>query len=567
MESDRTMPAPRLWTSSIRISTDGLDTAVIAAAAAALSLLYTGVIFGIGNNLFHLPVVAGLYNEPQYLDDAFIQSLRHYASGVWMLLGNTTRDLDQAEWLFLVLAYLSRLLCFVGFLCCASLLGIERRREKIVFSFIICFVSFLNGYSFAGGSGIFLSYFTHSEIANGTTLLALYFCARGRFVETFAALGATFFINAFMAAWLALPLSLISLKRLHDGKTDLRSMIRQCLLGLVPLAIFAAPVCYAIVTNPEIGKPLDFDFVTYLQSYFAQHFLVGTIPFNLLLGLAAVTALGIIAFFRLGAARSELAAGFAGAITVYLIGLVMPYLTHNPQILELHLLRAGGTIHLLAGTAAAALATGWICSETDRRFFVWGSFLALLLCATQLSFVLCIPLIAATYLVGSREPSLLFQASGYAVLAVLVGVICPHMVWQSVNYNRQYAAVTAEWVSLGRWALAATPADAMFLIPIEANTGAAELPTPTPMFEFLSHRRAWVDFRRGAAVLWSPSYYRTWRSRMDDVSRLGSLPERIDYASRSGIDYVIDGCDAATSRRQAIFRNGGLCVFAARATS
>ncbi len=87
---------------------------------------------------------------------------------------------------------------------------------------------------------------------------------------------------------------------------------------------------------------------------------------------------------------------------------------------------------------------------------------------------------------------------------------------------------------------------------IEANTGAAELPTPTPMFEFLSHRRAWVDFRRGAAVLWSPSYYQTWRSRMDDVGRLGSLPERIDYASRSGIDYVIDGCDAATSLQQAI---------------
>jgi hypothetical protein len=54
---------------------------------------------------------------------------------------------------------------------------------------------------------------------------------------------------------------------------------------------------------------------------------------------------------------------------------------------------------------------------------------------------------------------------------------------------------------------------------------------------------------------------------MDDVSRLGSLAERINYARRSGIDYVIDGCDAAASRQQAIFRNGGLCVFAAKATS
>jgi hypothetical protein len=245
----------------------------------------------------------------------------------------------------------------------------------------------------------------------------------------------------------------------------------------------------------------------------------------------------------------------------------MPYLTHNPQILELHLLRSGGTIHLLAGTAAAALATIWICSETDRRFFFWGSFLALLLCATQLSFVLCIPIIAATYLVQSQQPSPLLRASGYGVIALLVGVICPHMVWQSVNYNRQYAAATAQWVSLGRWALTATSADAMFLIPIEANTGAAELPTPTPMFEFLSHRRAWVDFRRGAAVLWTPSYYQTWHSRMEEVSHLGSLAARIDYARNNGIDYVVDGCDAATSRLQASFRNGGLCVFAAKAAS
>ena len=52
------------------------------------------------------------------------------------------------------------------------------------------------------------------------------------------------------------------------------------------------------------------------------------------------------------------------------------------------------------------------------------------------------------------------------------------------------------------------------------------------------------------------------------VRRLGSLAERIDYARRSGIDYVIDGCDAAAiPYQQAIFRNGALCVFAAKATS
>src|SRR5882724_4647113 len=237
-EVDRTISAPRLWTASFRISTATLDTAVIAAAAALLSLLHTGFVFGVGNNLFHLPIVAGLYNEPQYHDDAFIQSLRHFSSGVWMLLDGSSKDFGRTEWLFLVLAYLSRLISFVGFLCCGSLLGIERRLEKVVFSFIICLTSFLNGYSFAGGSGMFLGYFTHSEIANGTTLLALYFCARARFAEMLTALGATFFVNAFMAVWLALPLSLMALTLLRDGKTDLRSMVRQCLVGLIPFLMF-----------------------------------------------------------------------------------------------------------------------------------------------------------------------------------------------------------------------------------------------------------------------------------------------------------------------------------------
>ncbi len=566
-DTTRLMPASRVWIHPIRISAASLDTAVIAATAAGLSLLYTGVIFGIGNNLFHLPILAGLYNEPQFQDDAFIQSLRHFASGVWMLLDGTTGDIDRATWLFRVLAYLSRLLSFVGFLACASLLGVERRAEKIVFACIICFTSFLNGYSFAGGGGIFLSYFTHSEIANGTTLLALYFCARGRFVETFAALGATFFINAFMAVWLALPLSLMTLKLLHDHRIELRATIRQCLIGMIPFTLFALPVCYSIATNPEFGRPLDFDFLAYLNSYFAQHFLLSSIPIGLVLGLGAVTMLGAAAFVRLGAATSVLAAGFAGTAMVYLIGMVMPYLTHNPQILELHLLRAGGNIHLLAGTAAAALVARWICSETDRPFFVGGSVLAMLLCATQLSFVLCIPIIAATYLIRSPRSSPLFQSSGYLVLAVLAGVVFPDMLWKEIDYYRQYASATADWVSLGRWAQTATPEDAMFLIPVGANTGADELATPTPMFEFLSHRRAWVDFRRGAAVLWTPSYYRIWRSRMDEVEGLDSLAARIEYARHHGIGYVIDGCDTAAPQQHAAFRGRGLCVFPSGAAS
>src|SRR5258708_12632949 len=134
---------------TISIPGSFLETLGRAAFGGALSLGYKGFLFGIENNVFHLPIVGGLYDEPQYRDDVFVQSLRYFSSGIWLLLGGFEKHFGHTQALFLVLAYLSRWLCFVGFLCCASLLGVVDRRDKVVFSLILCFVSFLYGYSYS----------------------------------------------------------------------------------------------------------------------------------------------------------------------------------------------------------------------------------------------------------------------------------------------------------------------------------------------------------------------------------------------------------------------------------
>ena len=100
---------------AIGISDGYVETLLVAAIAAALSLLHKGFVFGVENNLFHLPIVAGLYDEPQFHDDAFIQSLRYFSSGIWLLLENSEKHFGQTQLLFFVLTYLSRWLCFVGF--------------------------------------------------------------------------------------------------------------------------------------------------------------------------------------------------------------------------------------------------------------------------------------------------------------------------------------------------------------------------------------------------------------------------------------------------------------------
>ena len=64
-----------------------------------VSTMLSGFLFGTGPNVYHLPIVANLYDEPQYANDTFIQSLRYFFSGLWLLLRGSDRWIDP-YWLF-----------------------------------------------------------------------------------------------------------------------------------------------------------------------------------------------------------------------------------------------------------------------------------------------------------------------------------------------------------------------------------------------------------------------------------------------------------------------------------
>lgn len=130
-------------------------------------------------------------------------------------------------------------------------------------------------------------------------------------------------------------------------------------------------------------------------------------------------------------------------------------------------------------------------------------------------------------------------------------------------------------MAVGEWARSATRPDAIFLVPTELlpgettrTTATTDSPVPDPaqnaeIFEYASHRRVWVDFRRGAAVMWTPSYYATWWPRVSEVLALKTLPGKIAYARQHGIDYVVDACPNGIDGNGAIaaFRKNDLCVF------
>ena len=546
-----------------------VDTLVVAAFAAMLSLLRTGFVFGIENNLFHLPIVAGLGNEPQFHDDAFIQSLRYFASGVWILLSDTQKDVGQTEVLFFALNYLSRLLSLIGFLCCASLLGVVTRRDKIVFSLILCAIDFLDGYSRAGMGGLFVNYFTHSEIANGTFLLAIYFAARRWFVSAAIACGATFFVNALVAVWLAPLLIVVAVTSVLRGETTLRIVCWRALAGLVISLPIAYPVLQAVLGNPEFGKPSGFDYASYLREYYAGHSLITEIDLDGILAMIAVTAAGAAAFAWFGARARALQAAYLGAILVYAVGTVIPFVSGANLVLNLQLLRSGTQIYLLAGLALAALATIWL-SRGRAMAFLLGCLLVLCLGINGIAIALVVPLVVGVALTtgAADEAPAWHRRFGYAALALAALVLWPRAVWQNVADNRLFNDAIGEWKDVGHWASAATRADAVFLPPPHHPEATMMRPADLALarvtiFEFVAHRRIWVDYKRGAAAMWTPSYYRIWHERLTETEALQSHGARMAYATGHGIDYVVDRCETLPSQRDVVFRTRRLCVSAA----
>jgi hypothetical protein len=547
------------------------QTAAICAGAALMSCIFTGYVFGVSNQQFYLPIVERLYDEPQFSGDIFIQSLRYFSSGIWLAIGAGPKFADGGYALLLVLLYLSRLLSFIGFVCCASLLGINSVRDRLVFCSIVCVTALMDGNSFSGHGGPFLMLFTHSEVANGTVLLATYFAIRGRFTAALFWAGATFFINAFMGIWLAPVLLLVAISLLQDGKIELRRLLRQAIPGAAMFAVFAAPVVYNVLSNPELRTPIDFDYVSYLREYYGGHFLIDSNSSEDILLLLSVTCLGWLSFRHMETSTTQFRAAFLAIVSVYVIGIFVPYVAPNPSLLKLHLLRSSAVIQLLTVVGAGTLATQWI-SSPDRGRSGWpGPLLLLSICATKYLLPLAAVVVAFAGHLRARPAGLALRP---AVIAVLGLMIIPWQLWQHTRLATELNRAVADWQSVGSWARSTTAPDAVFLI-LTSSAGSLEgksetevrrwliLTSAASTFEVASHRRVWVDFFEGGTVFLTPSYYDEWHRKITAVLALRNLPEKLQYAEANGVQYLVDDCSLFRDANLVpAFRSGDLCASA-----
>jgi hypothetical protein len=553
-----------------------VELLLVAALGAAVSLLVTGFVFGVDNNAFHLPITASMFDEPQFHSDPFMQSLRYFASGVWLLLRGSARYVDPA-WLFLVLLYFSRWLSFVGFLLCGTLLGVSGIRQYAVLAGFLCFTVLLQGESAAGDGSMFINCFAQSEIANGTVLIALYHAVRARLDLTLVFVGATAFINVFMAAWLCIPLMMLAVVYWRAGRFVNTGLARQAIVGGAAFVALAAPPLYLFLSNPDFGRPVPFDYAAFIAFIYPYHFLPKFILLREYRALGVVALLGAVALFELGAVARPFLIMLLGMAVTYLLGIAAPFLSSSPFVLNLHLLREGVLLYLVAALAAGALVSLWLSNSERTVSRLFAPLLGAALCTTKAVVGWGIVVIVLERLWPARVRNLPVPRLDWVVLVVLAVGVWRTDIVRNWRDNATDMAYVSEMTEVGRWVNLNTPTTAIFLMPTEWQRKHSGIhPPPYTLeereivnaqgaFVYYAHRRLRGSFTEGAAVMWSSSFYSQWRPDIDAALRLHGVAERTEYAGKEGIGYVLLSCnepDAADFKP--VFRTARVCLFPAR---
>ena len=641
-----------------------MQMAGLAVLGTVLSIASERFYFGVGNNVFHIPVVLKLFDLNQFSHDAFYQSLRDFASLVWLSLGLVATPAN-VFWIFFGAHVVSRLLLYLGCLICLYRLGLRTFRTLTISILALAVGRVFVGYSMIGATGMQIDYFTHTELTYPLILFSLLLAADGRHIQAFAVNGLTLDVNAFVGAWMAVVLLLVLLVE----PAALRKKITQLLAGGTLQMLIALPIIVWILNTIREPGGTPFDYRTFIAYYFPKHFLIQASSVQDLVLFAMTCASGGIALWLLGSAVRPWRIAFLGFIGLFGVGAILPLVTSSRLLLNLDLLRIDGVVVLLSllfvmrvaapialrkdwrvdgGVAFMILATvalgDWrltaiglalLAHDLNREpGSIWASprlasfFCVALGAITVASQVGVAPAFQSQYMIAAAMCFIIGFLEGNVVLvslaAVIAGVNFPILcagaiaglglaiVWRlrsvlwllacavvsgviqvvlggggvkaalaaalvisgmlaflvrdrlgnmpRLAIHGRVAAVglalfsflllwcagqranfvwielprdpgTAEeqsWKDAQQWARLHSPKEAVFLVPPNRQG-----------FQLGSERNVWVDWRQGAAVMWSPSFYARWMARFPEVARLKTRSDFNAYASAHGIDYYV----------------------------
>ncbi len=567
--------------------------AALLLVATALSVVRTGFHFGISNNVFHVPLVLDWAQQPAFEQDAFYATLGKFTSVVWPIVRWVVNEANVGL-VFFVGHFVSRLLAVLAILW-LLIRHFQMQFHLAAVGLLVCVLTpWLVGASSVGGHGLWVRYFTHSEVTWGPLLAALMAAQAGRWVLAGALAGVVFAINAFVGIWL---LAILGPVFLLGGGERAWSQVPK---GALAFGLLASPVLVWIVQSMSTGARVDFDYLEYIRTYYPEHFLIEAATPRELVIFAFHFLLGLLAAALSPRPRFWLVVLGACAM-VFAAGAVLPYMLNQRIVFNLHLLRIEGVAQWLSVVLAIAVLSVRLGGERDpsvRVFAMIGllSMLSTLQEPTGLAFAALSLLAIVAIERGSRWiPGWLRAAQcrlAVAFTAMVIAAGAWRWDWTLLN--------GLLWIVMGGWALGLlfgltwrrpygvfVPVALIALLPHIAKSPGLQLEDAHPpgltelttwvreqgvagpflislaghgdghdYFQLLSRQRVWVDWKQGAAVMWEPRFRDQWIQRYREVKALKTPAEFADYARVNGLRHMIVdqvGADCPTATRQ-LFR-------------
>jgi hypothetical protein len=520
---------------------------MLLAAVTVISFLYSGYSPIFNNNIYHIPLLLESYDLPQFSGDPFIQSLRHFSSGFWILFAGAGHVVGVKLFLTIGLV-VTRFAFFGAALHLAGSLGLRDRRTLNLFLLLLCVSPWVYGHM-AGDGGILLNYFTHSELANASLLMGLSLALRQRYGAAAIATCLTFFLNAFMAVWMVPPLALLAGYQLVTGQIAFRRLLVPAVIGLVAGSPLLILPLHNILQNPEIGGVSVFSYQQYLWDFFPRHFFLWSLPPRNLAVASVQTLVLLLSVRLLGASSRAVLMVALGMLSVLALGVLAALVTDSRMILNLHLIRSFVMIAMLLAVIVAVVAARWILDPAESPRKALGLGLAAAMASGKVGLLIALALFlidlsktppAVNSLLASRKARVYVSCLlGFCLVAGLLGSGIKQWAFQ------QDTVMQERWEKIGRWANVATPAEAVFQVPTESALG----------FSLTSQRQLWFDGKYGAAVMWSPSYYPIWKERHAipfDRSMIDRKP--------AGMDFLAMPCDDTVTQLP-VHREDGICVY------
>lgn len=332
--------------------------------AAIFSVVYQGFNYGSNNNALQIPILQRAAHPELYPGDPYVATLDNYFSLFWWFLSRFS-GVDDWPKVFLALHIATRWLTLLAFFALLRLV-VSSPPAALAATAILGVSVSLAGGSPVGCSELLMDYFNHSHIAAFLVLFAFALALRGRPYRGAIVAGLAFDINAFMGAWTLFSLLVLAIT------ADSANWPRRMAGSFLQTALFllaASPTLNWILSSTSAGSANypSFDYRDYLREYFPNHFLIDEASLRSLLRLCLISLCGAAAIYLLPRFSKPIGIIFASLIALFLAGCALPFVTANPLLLNLHLLRVDGYLLLLSALASAGVAVERLSAPAGHR--------------------------------------------------------------------------------------------------------------------------------------------------------------------------------------------------------